>query len=187
MKNKKADLYVSRDNSNILDVARNFDIDHTYHLMEKFKGWDGLFSPLKQEDKTIELYYFITQIPKTKKSEECIKFYEYRYKRLLNIWRGRIQDAKKNNIPYDEDAFYDLIIPEYCHVSGQKIDLDGENIEKGGADDAPSIDKIIPLKGYIKGNIQIISFAGNRMLNNVGDHPERIPYLRDYLDTLLEE
>jgi hypothetical protein len=143
------------------------------------------------DTKTMEVYYCMSQLPKRegfnrKGNEwiynEAIDHFGKVYKRLLGTWRGRVQDAKNSNIPYEEDAWMDLVIPEYCPVLKHvKLDLSGNEIEKGGGYNAPSIDKIIPELGYVKGNIRIISFAANRHLNDIGDYPDRVPYIIEFL------
>lgn len=53
----------------------------------------------------------------------------------------------------------DIIIPEYCPVLGIKIDF--SDIKS-----SPSLDRIDNTKGYIKGNICVISNHANRLKNN---------------------
>ena len=181
---RKDDLHFSRTKNSTLEYVREFKF--TDNLFNEIDKLNEIISPshFKSEDQTVEMYYFITQLPKVnKRIENFINFHEKIYKRLLNTWRGRIQDAKKRNIPYDEDVFYSLIVPKKCPVIGLEIDLEGKNIKIGGGDDSPSFDKMNPKKGYVKGNVQIISFAANRTLQNLGEHPERISPFINYLQT----
>ena len=56
----------------------------------------------------------------------------------------------------------DVPIPEFCPLLGVKLVL-------GKADSyefAPSIDRIDSTKGYIKGNVKVVSLLANRMKNN---------------------
>lgn len=73
--------------------------------------------------------------------------------------------AKKEGIPFDIDEHYvkELGIPEYCPVLGIKIDLENEDERK---DASPSLDKFYPENGYVKGNVQIISWRANRIKND---------------------
>jgi len=56
----------------------------------------------------------------------------------------------------------DIIIPDVCPLLGIKI-----MIANGRANDnSPSVDRIIPDKGYTKENIQIVSQRANRIKDN---------------------
>lgn len=58
----------------------------------------------------------------------------------------------------------DIIIPEYCPVLKIKLEANGG---KGGAKrNSPSLDRIIPELGYVKGNIQVMSNAANLLKGN---------------------
>ena len=79
---------------------------------------------------------------------------ENQEKRLLNTCRNR---SKKNSIPFNLELS-DILIPEICPVLGEPMIRAGRY--------APSIDRINPEAGYVKGNIQIISKLANRMKND---------------------
>ena len=69
--------------------------------------------------------------------------------------------AKKNNIPFDITP-EDVIIPEVCPILGIKLEA-GIGCQ---TDSSPSIDRINPNLGYIKGNIQVICYRANRIKND---------------------
>ena len=80
--------------------------------------------------------------------------------------------AKKENLPYNLDIEYFIDkdtkpdgqktgYPDYCPILGIKIDA------KLGKDHRPSFDKVIPEHGYLKGNVQIISYKANRLKSNM--------------------
>lgn len=59
-------------------------------------------------------------------------------------------------------SYLSEITPTKCPVFGKRLVYG-----KGKHHDmSPSVDKIIPSKGYVKGNIQVISYLANRMKNN---------------------
>ena len=57
----------------------------------------------------------------------------------------------------------DIFIPEYCPVLNVKLEL---NQKQGGGDTSPALDRIDSSKGYIKGNVQVISSKANRIKSN---------------------
>lgn len=69
--------------------------------------------------------------------------------------------AQIENIPFNIEI-NDIIIPEICPILETKI------IHEEGSDNlySPSVDKIIPELGYIKGNIRVISRKANMMKLN---------------------
>lgn len=69
--------------------------------------------------------------------------------------------AKKNNLPFNLELD-DIVIPEKCPLLGIKI----ESTEVRNSPNNPSLDKIIPEKGYIKGNVWVISNRANTLKND---------------------
>ena len=82
------------------------------------------------------------------------KFFSSRVNAIVQRAKQR---AKKKNIPFDITS-KDIYIPEFCPILGIKLNWADK---QGGNFDSPSLDKIIPSKGYVKGNIQIISKRAN--------------------------
>lgn len=66
--------------------------------------------------------------------------------------------AARQSVPFDIELS-DIKIPDKCPILGIEF-------SKRDVDAAPSLDKIIPDKGYVKGNIQVISNKANRMKSN---------------------
>lgn len=103
--------------------------------------------------------------------------------RIINpakeIWRSAKWRAKKLNIPF-EIQVSDIQIPTHCPILG--IQLKFDNRGQGHAD-SPSLDKIDPRKGYIKGNIMVISNKANTMKNGwTLEELERVvEYMRKHL------
>lgn len=77
---------------------------------------------------------------------------------LFNAAKKR---AKDSNLDFNLDLD-DILLPKYCPVLG--IELKFNNIQ--ACDNSYSIDRIDSSKGYIKNNIQIISFKANTIKNN---------------------
>ena len=76
-------------------------------------------------------------------------------RKLLNAARNR---AKSKNLEFDITK-EDIIIPKYCPLLNIELSV------YGNSDNSPSLDRIDNRKGYIKGNIWVISFKANRMKN----------------------
>jgi len=76
--------------------------------------------------------------------------------------------AFKTSLPFDLDRF----LPEIqgridkgiCEVSGLHLNLDG-----GLTWDSPSLDRIVPSKGYLYSNIRVVCHAVNSALGSWGD------------------
>lgn len=81
-------------------------------------------------------------------------------KRMLARAKTR---AKLKGVPFSIEL-EDIHIPEFCPVLGMKIEV---NSGKSGAyPNSPSLDKIIPELGYVKGNVQVLSQLANSMKNS---------------------
>lgn len=86
--------------------------------------------------------------------------------------------AKKKGIPFDLTEA-DIQLPKVCPVLGIPIVLGGGNkaIEKPGT---PSVDRIINSKGYVKGNVRVISFRANRI--KLDADPWELRAIADYME-----
>lgn len=72
--------------------------------------------------------------------------------------------ASSLKVPYDLDADYlEGIWTGFCPVYGMKISLHG----KRGEPDTAELDRIIPDKGYTKGNVRFLSRKANSHKNNM--------------------
>ena len=68
--------------------------------------------------------------------------------------------AKKKNILFNI-AREDIEIPEMCPIL--KVKLQSKFGSHGGGPFSPSLDRIIPELGYVKGNVRVISLLANNM------------------------
>lgn len=74
--------------------------------------------------------------------------------------------ARKYGIPFTIEIS-DILVPEFCPILG--IRLERNTGSKQG--NSPSLDKVIPELGYVKGNIEVISMKAN-MLKSNGSYDE---------------
>jgi len=65
--------------------------------------------------------------------------------------------AKKKDLPFNLDL-EDVRLPKVCPVFGCKFNWTGKI-----TDDSPTLDRIIPELGYVKGNVCVISHKANRI------------------------
>lgn len=80
------------------------------------------------------------------------------------IWKNAKNRALSKGIPFDIEID-DIIIPDVCPLLGTPL-IRGDHKRWEHPENTISIDKIIPEKGYIKGNVRIISSLANTMKNN---------------------
>jgi hypothetical protein len=71
------------------------------------------------------------------------------------------QRARRGGLPFDIDVT-DIIVPERCPLLGLRL------VPFGGkrTDATPSLDRIESVRGYVKGNIWVISWRANRLKND---------------------
>lgn len=76
------------------------------------------------------------------------------------LWKAK-QRAKRKNVPFALTQDYVMsIMTDHCPIFGEEFVLFGSKV---GADMTPNIDRIDPAKGYVEGNIAIISSKANRI------------------------
>jgi|TARA_R110000744_G_scaffold31334_4_gene73745 hypothetical protein len=110
------------------------------------------------------------------------------YNQLRINYGNRRAVARKEGYPDGSSKdFFKLEFPEYCIITGHKLDYDYSKPRvNGGGDYAPSFDKINPELGYIEGNVRVVSFLGNRLMSNINSHEDNIEQLihfRNFLNT----
>ena len=85
---------------------------------------------------------------------------------LYNTCRERFRNKKKNanrqGIEFSIN-FGEITFPTHCPILG--IELDYFSID-GRKENTPSFDRKDPSKGYVKGNVFIISWRANRIKND---------------------
>ena len=92
--------------------------------------------------------------------ENYIKWY---FNRTLSKIR---QKCKKKNLPLDIDSTYLVsIFPKDNLCPALKIEMvfGGNKLQRFNS---PSVDRIIPEKGYVKGNVRFVSYLANAIMND---------------------
>lgn len=92
-------------------------------------------------------------------------------------FRAKASNAKRIGWEWSVN-FGDLQWNTHCPILGMELDYFAETRQEN----SPSFDQIDAGKGYIKGNVQIVSWRANRIKNNgtAGEHRR----IADYLDSL---
>ena len=93
-------------------------------------------------------------------------------KRMLKDARYR---ASKKNIPFNL-TFDDFEVPDRCPVFGFRM-------LRGHPHRAPSLDRIIPELGYVRGNVIVVSNLANRLKTDAAIHQLRL--VADFYENLL--
>lgn len=106
-------------------------------------------------------------------------------RRLINyaytLYTETKSRAKLSNIAFNLDKS-DIVIPDICPVLGIPLIVS----INGRTDNTPSVDKIIPSKGYVKGNVQVISWLANNLKRDC-TNPEVFEKIAIYLRRLKDE
>lgn len=108
----------------------------------------------------------------TSRAARLKKYEHYLVKRLQ-------RRAKAKGLPFDLDP-EDILIPEVCPVLGIPITKEG----RGQRDGAPSVDRLVPNRGYVRGNIKVISMRANQIKNCASiEEVERVlAYMKEHVN-----
>lgn len=96
--------------------------------------------------------------------ERVREYHRERHRRIkkerpeYSLFVGARSRARLNDIPFDIEES-DVIIPEFCPILGIRLEV----ADTKRTDNSPSLDKIDPNLGYVKGNIQVISWRANNL------------------------
>jgi hypothetical protein len=106
---------------------------------------------------------------------------ENRIKNLRShMLRGARLRSQQKNLDFDL-TLEDIIIPDFCPVLGIAL----KSNERTSNENSPSLDRIIPDKGYVKGNVIVVSHRANMIKHNAT--PEEIIAVGEYYKKLIEE
>ncbi|MEO1077616.1 MAG: hypothetical protein AAFX41_16875 [Bacteroidota bacterium] len=84
---------------------------------------------------------------------------------LQRVVKGMVRAAKtrstKAKVPFNLTPA-DITIPFECPVLGIPIIVGADK----ASDNSPSLDRVVPALGYVRGNVLVISNRANRIKNN---------------------
>ncbi len=96
------------------------------------------------------------------------------------LWQNAKDRAKRKKIAFTI-LQEDVVLPATCPILGIPLIVTSG---KGMTDNSPSIDRIIPELGYVKGNVAVISNRANRFKSNATAREIRL--LADWLERKIE-
>ena len=101
--------------------------------------------------------------------------------RTYNMWRNAKIRAHARRLAFDITE-EDIVVPEVCPVLGLPLAYStGRH-----ADNSPTLDRIIPRLGYVRGNVRVISYRANRLKCD-GTYEEFVMILADFQKRQYEE
>lgn len=77
---------------------------------------------------------------------------------MLYVWKAR---AKKLGVPFALTRD-DILIPTHCPVLGIKL----KYVQSKTQSNTPSLDRLVPKRGYVAGNVKVISMRANMLKSN---------------------
>lgn len=95
-------------------------------------------------------------------------YYSTKDGRITRTLFSAKKNAKRCGVPFDLDLqFLREIAPDKCPVFDMDLDWGGWGKKNQlASENSPSLDRIIPEKGYVKENVVWVSWKANRIKNN---------------------
>lgn len=87
--------------------------------------------------------------------------------------------AIKLNIPFNIEIT-DIVIPKTCPITGLELSINQQG-SYGPSMNSPTLDRIHPELGYVKGNVAVISFKANKWKSDMTK--QNIETLLQYVNT----
>lgn len=151
------------------EIARFYGVSRQRidQVMRKF----GLVNPVKNRIKARKETYKQEQYLRWGDKEQV----EWAEKRMK--YKNKESSARAQGIPF-EIAFHEIDWPSHCPILGCLLEYCSDK----RVENSPSFDRIDPSLGYVKGNVQIISWRANRIKNDGSAEEHR--KIADYLDKM---
>lgn len=133
--------------------------------------------------------YYLKNKPRWKKYEKAPQSLEQRLLRSIQRreWKESHPEkyllscakyrATKEGIQFDLEIS-DIVVPKRCPYLGIKLTSEKG---KGFLDNLMSLDRIDPKNGYVKGNVEVISYKANRMKNDASEE-ELLKFARSVIE-----
>lgn len=86
-------------------------------------------------------------------------------KRVTYLLHRLKSKSKQIGVPFNLEPC-DIVVPDVCPVLHIPLSFGKEADDTGWRDNSPSVDRIVPSLGYVKGNVIVISYRANRIKND---------------------
>jgi hypothetical protein len=107
---------------------------------------------------------------------------EWRRSAIYDAMREKFRNKKAHSYGVEFSIeFGDVIFPTHCPILGTELNYFAE----GRDENSPSFDRIDPKKGYVKGNVAIISLRANRIKND--GTAEEHQKIADFINSALQQ
>lgn len=111
--------------------------------------------------------------------KETNKTHGKSYTPEFKLLTGAKARSRQKQLPFNL-TIEDIVIPTYCPILGIKLE---SQLGRCGAN-SPTLDRIVPKLGYVRGNIAVISQRANTVKSDAT--PEQIHLVADWLDVQYE-
>lgn len=164
---------MGRSGKTMADVARHYGVSRqrvkqvVQHLVPDWKDSCG---------------YFVRNQEKERKYQEKwgLKEDTDLYRMQRHKFFGKASNAKRVGKPWNV-SFSSIEWPTHCPALGIELNY----FPEGTQENSVSFDCTDPIKGYVDGNVRIISWRANRIKNDAS--PEELRKIADYLDKVHAE
>lgn len=105
---------------------------------------------------------------------------EWRKSAVYEAMRQKFRSKKHNNSKHEWNLnFGDLTFPTHCPILGIELDYFAEEKYQ---ENSPSFDRVDSSKGYVTGNVVIVSWRANRIKNDgtAEEHQKIANFMRSY-------
>jgi hypothetical protein len=150
-----------------------------FHIRPTNKnGLDTMCKGCRREQQKKYFVPALTSPEQKSKREAAWKKYHYNTTNQQRMLRAAKHRAKINGLEFDIDVS-DIVIPEVCPILGIPLIL---NLREKRQDGSPSLDRIDSTKGYVKGNVFVISYRANtiKSYGTAAEHRK----IADYIDRM---
>lgn len=134
--------------------------------LERHHTWcnDCKILKLKPYKQAINRLRYLSKKKNRKKNHEAQLRYQKKYPEKQLLARAKTRSNERGH-RFNLDIS-DIKIPEYCPILGLKLITRSDPDDPTTLDHVASIDKIVSELGYVKGNVQIISYRANQLKND---------------------